>query len=265
MTAIQDMTIPIAPGQCYHIFNRGINRQAIFFIEDNYRHFMAKYKKYMFSYWDTYAWVLMPNHFHLVIKVNSVNKLIEVSNKDFIKVSQGFLTKHERLITELLELQSTENACNPDLTSFKDLLNLSSASKNNPIGQQLLLALLTWSISERFRRFLLGYAKAINKQQKRTGSLFQKPFRRKEISSDKALINTICYVHHNPIHHNFMNSYEHFHWSSYNSYFNGDKVSNSLNGAINVFGGLDKMKAQHKVYRTQYKVKVDQANLELES
>jgi putative transposase len=57
----------------------------------------------------------------------------------------------------------------------------------------------------------------INKQQNRTGSLFQKPFRRKHIAIGSDLKKVATYIHHNVIHHNYASYFDAYPLSSYNS------------------------------------------------
>ncbi len=38
---------PLEPGKYYHIYNRGNNRENIFFEERNYHYFMQLYAKYI--------------------------------------------------------------------------------------------------------------------------------------------------------------------------------------------------------------------------
>lgn len=56
----------------YHIYNRGNNRQPVFFNEANYRYFLNKCHLYLKPVSEIFAWCLMPNHFHFLIEV--VNK-----------------------------------------------------------------------------------------------------------------------------------------------------------------------------------------------
>ena len=51
----------------YHVYNRGNNRQRIFFRPGNYIYFLGKVKKYLVPRCDILAWCLMPNHFHFLI------------------------------------------------------------------------------------------------------------------------------------------------------------------------------------------------------
>jgi len=63
------ITTPLTPNKFYHIYNRGINSCNIFKEPANYEHFLGLYQKYINPIAETYAWVLMPNHFHLLVKI----------------------------------------------------------------------------------------------------------------------------------------------------------------------------------------------------
>ncbi|MEJ7611792.1 MAG: hypothetical protein WKF88_11490 [Ferruginibacter sp.] len=60
---------PLSEGHYYHIYNRGINSEDIFKEENNYSFFLEQYKKYCFGIFDTFAYALMKNHFHLLVFV----------------------------------------------------------------------------------------------------------------------------------------------------------------------------------------------------
>ncbi|MDZ7742836.1 MAG: transposase [Bacteroidota bacterium] len=64
-------------GNYYHIFNCGINHCNIFKEQGNYEYFLKLYSKYIDPVADTYAWVLMPNHFHFLVRVKSIEDLKE--------------------------------------------------------------------------------------------------------------------------------------------------------------------------------------------
>lgn len=53
--------------QFYHIYNRGNNKQKIFFEEKNYDHFIEMCNKFIFPRCQPLAWCLMPNHFHFLV------------------------------------------------------------------------------------------------------------------------------------------------------------------------------------------------------
>ena len=60
---------PLVGGKYYHIFNRGINRNIIFFIPKNYDYFLSLCKRYLDDCVEVLAYSLLPNHFHFLIKI----------------------------------------------------------------------------------------------------------------------------------------------------------------------------------------------------
>lgn len=54
----------------YHVYNRGNNRQQIFFSRENYLFFLRKLEALVLPHCDLLAYCLMPNHFHLLIHAN---------------------------------------------------------------------------------------------------------------------------------------------------------------------------------------------------
>src|SRR5690606_7767576 len=68
--------------------------------EENYLFFLRKYKLYLSKYIDTYAYCLMPTHFHLLIKVKEDETkmdLITVAFKNFfISYVKSFNKKYAR-------------------------------------------------------------------------------------------------------------------------------------------------------------------------
>jgi len=53
----------------FHIFNRGVNKGLIFFSDRNYRFFIDRMQSYLKPNSEVLAFCLMPNHFHLLVKV----------------------------------------------------------------------------------------------------------------------------------------------------------------------------------------------------
>lgn len=65
---------PLLYGQFYHIYTRGNNRENIFIEKDNYTHFLALYSKYIQPIADTYAYCLLRNHFHILVRIKDSEK-----------------------------------------------------------------------------------------------------------------------------------------------------------------------------------------------
>ncbi|MEM6524544.1 MAG: transposase [Bacteroidota bacterium] len=66
------------PGELYHVYNRGNNQQNIFFNNSNYQFFLRKIKNELTKYCDIVAYCLMPNHYHLLIKVSDETQDSEI-------------------------------------------------------------------------------------------------------------------------------------------------------------------------------------------
>ncbi len=62
-------------GKYYHIYNRGNNGQNIFFDYENYIFFLNRYDQYLSAFYDTIAWVLLRNHFHLLIYIKPAEEI----------------------------------------------------------------------------------------------------------------------------------------------------------------------------------------------
>jgi REP element-mobilizing transposase RayT len=142
--------IPLISGYYYHIYNRGNNGENLFIEERNYYYFLRLYTHYIFPIADTYAYCLMKNHFHLLIRIQPQ----DLSNFDCSK-------------------------------PFSNLFN--------------------------------AYTKALNQTYHRTGSLFERPFKRILVDSDSYFIHLVSYIHRNPQKHGFTDNFRTYPYSSYHT------------------------------------------------
>ncbi len=82
---------------CYHLYNRGNNKDLIFFDDENYSYFLNQFKKHVLPFCDVFAYCLMPNHFHFFIRVTNKD-LFERGLKDFfISFSKAINKKYNRV------------------------------------------------------------------------------------------------------------------------------------------------------------------------
>ena len=65
-------TVPFIPGHYYHIYNKAVTDNKLFIEEKNYHFFISKIKKYLLESADILAYCLMPNHYHLLIQVKTI-------------------------------------------------------------------------------------------------------------------------------------------------------------------------------------------------
>ena len=145
----------------YHIYNRGNNKQTIFFNRENYIYFLNKVNRYIFPCCDILSWCLMPNHFHFLIH----------ANEETVKII-----------------------------------------KENPIKIN--------ALTEGFRLLLSSYTQGINKQEQRTGNLFQQKTKFICVSegSEHYGYTVFQYIHQNPFKANLVKRLEDWEFSSFADY-----------------------------------------------
>jgi REP element-mobilizing transposase RayT len=78
---------PLENGKYYHVYNRGINSGILFKENSNYEHFIKLYDLHIESIAETYAWCLMKNHFHFLIRIKDAE---EIKTENKILPSQSF-------------------------------------------------------------------------------------------------------------------------------------------------------------------------------
>ena len=66
---------PLAYDTYYHIYNRGNNGENLFKQERNYPYFLRLYAKHIEPIVDTFAYCLLPNHFHLLVRIKSEEEI----------------------------------------------------------------------------------------------------------------------------------------------------------------------------------------------
>ena len=88
---------PLESGSYYHIYNRGVNCENIFREERNYAYFLRLYTRHIAPVAETFAYCLLRNHFHLLVRIreylqtDAVLKTASVSER--VPVSPAFASK----------------------------------------------------------------------------------------------------------------------------------------------------------------------------
>jgi len=217
------------PDKFYHVYNRGNNRQDIFFEEANYRYFLDKYVYYLNNLVDTFAYCLMPNHFHLLIRPKALKDISEVSQKTF-EVSKH--TSEVFKTSEVLEVSETS-----EVSKTSDVLQ----TPLNPIDKA-------------FRDFMISYVKSINKRFDRTGSLFQPKCKKKLIETDQHFTWLINYIHYNPVNAGLCKSADQWEFSSYNLIINNQPTFIRRDEILNICGNKEQFIDFHKTILDKEKI-----------
>ena len=68
-------TTPLEHGKFYHIYNRGNNRQDVFKAIGDYQLFLNKWREFIYPVAKTFAYSLLPNHFHALVQIREKEDL----------------------------------------------------------------------------------------------------------------------------------------------------------------------------------------------
>ena len=172
---------PFLPDQYYHFYNRGNNRQAVFFERDNYLYFLRRIKTYLSGSMDVLAYCLMPTHYHLLVRVKPQPQTSEFS-------------KNSEVLAAASILQQTSEV-------FKT--------------SEVSAAAASHQVSLAMQKFSISYTKAINKRFARVGALFQGQFRGKPVQNYAHLLSLCVYIHANPVKDGLVASPEDWEYSNY--------------------------------------------------
>ncbi|MDW3209682.1 MAG: hypothetical protein R8N23_07440 [Reichenbachiella sp.] len=101
-------------------------------------------------------------------------------------------------------------------------------------------------LSLQFAHFFNGYSQAINKQEKRTGKLFELPFRRVAVADNSYFTRLIYYIHANPERHRLVDDFKIYRYSSYMSHLSHKSTRLQRDKVLEWFGGVKLYKKFHQ-------------------
>ena len=174
---------PLEYGKYYHIYNRGINSAPLFKEQDNYEFFLRLYDLHISPMAETFAWCLMNNHFHFLVRIK----------------------------------EYAENTSTKPIHPSKSFSNLFNA-----------------------------YTKGFNKKNTRHGPMFERPFRRKEITNEQYLLNAILYIHNNPVNHKVCEHPIQYPWSSYLTCITEIPIKIERTKVLSYFDDVENFKYLHQ-------------------
>ncbi|MGO3181302.1 MAG: transposase [Aequorivita sp.] len=109
--------------------------------------------------------------------------------------------------------------------------------------------------SKQFSHFFNAYTQAINKRHHRTGSLFEKNFKRKLVATEDYFKKLIFYIQNNPVHHGFCHSLTEYPWSSYGSVISKKPTKLRRDRIIELFDDIENFKYYHSTSHDLGKVR----------
>jgi len=103
--------------------------------------------------------------------------------------------------------------------------------------------------SKQISHLMNSYTRYINRKKNRSGTLIEGPFKRIRIVDELNLLNLICYIHRNPIHHNIVKNYPEYPYSSFHDYTKKRESFIEIDQVISRFGGMENFKQAHAEFR----------------
>ena len=213
----------LTPNQCYHIFNHANGFENLFVDEENYRFFLEKYKKHISPIAETYAYCLLPNHFHLVIRI-----------------------RQQEVIEALMRKENKSNYSDSSI-------NFSKVSNFGKVNTGIGIEKIEYFLSKQFANLFSCYTQSFNKVNNRRGSLFLKNFKREPIDNKEYFFNTIIYTHRNPIHHAFCSNYGDWSYTSFCEITENKSQIIETDKLIRMFGDTNNFIDQHEQSAEKFK------------
>lgn len=204
-------------GKFYHIYNHAVGKLDLFKDAQNYEHFLSLYDKYISPVADTYAWVLMKNHFHVMVRI-----------------------KEEKEVGFYKNLNSDRSA---DSVRFQTTTDLSEFGEPERVDAEKLKQPI---VSRHFSHLFNAYSRYLNNLHQTTGALFERPFKRKLIDTDEYLRQVILYIHNNPVLHGFCSHPLEYPWSSYLTCTSDKATKLKRDEVIAWFGGKTNCEEEHR-------------------
>lgn len=193
-----DYLAELHAGHFYHIYNRTNNKEPLFCSNQNRKLFLNRCERYLKAYLYTYAYCLLDNHFHMLVRIRSVAEVFD-------------------------HIQKLEE---PDRTTAeKQFLEM---SKDEGTVHKVL--------ERQFTRLFTSYAMSFNKIWQRSGNLFHRPFKRVEVQNESHFTNLIRYIHTNPVKHGLTDDFIFYPWSSYQAFLSDGPTNLERNDVLECFG-----------------------------
>lgn len=197
--------------------------------------------------------LLFDTYYHIYNRGNNrENIFVEERNYEY------FLKLYEKHITPVADtfaycLLRNHFHVNMRTESEEEIINSRKVSETFRESQRK--ALRPDYVSNQFSNFFNAYAKSINKAYGRTGSLFQHPFGRVPITSDRQFWNVIAYIHQNSQKHKFVQDFRDWKYSSYGIMLAEKKTIIKRDEVMNWFGTREDYLWLHKQWVTDAQAK----------
>ncbi len=130
----------IEAGAIYHIYNRGNNKENIFFEEKNYGYFLQLFSKYILPIADVYSYCLLKNHFHFLLRIKDYEELEKNKKTNPSQQFSNLFNSYTKSVNKMYERSGSlfqEHLKRKRVDNEKYLIQLISYIHLNPIKHKL--------------------------------------------------------------------------------------------------------------------------------
>ncbi|MEZ4891474.1 MAG: hypothetical protein R2778_00455 [Saprospiraceae bacterium] len=143
----------------------------------------------------------------------------------------------------MFRVKTVDDFRSKNLPGLQDLEDLVTRGDNIAVEKAI-----SNTVSNQFRLFFLSYAKAINKQEGRVGSLVPQNFIRLHVSGLQHCKTVVQYIHSNPQLHDLCGDFSDWKDSSYLSLLSNHETLLQREAILNWFCGKEAFQKAHKDY-----------------
>ncbi len=202
---------------CYHVMSRTVNGEFLFGKTEKEAFRRMMWRMAQFSGVEIFTYVLMDNHFHILLKVPDKAKWL---GKFETKVGESTGTGEERLLTHLSSVYSKAflQQLRNELKSFRERGMNEAAEKVLQRFKDRFcdVSLFVKELKERFSRWF-------NKQNARRGTLWMDRFKSVCVDGEAALATMAAYIDLNPVRAGIVEDPMLYEWSGYGEAAGGSK------------------------------------------
>jgi putative transposase len=199
---------PFLPNNYYHIVFKAVDEIRLFKQARDHNIFLERFNFFTADFIDTWAYCMLNNHVHFIVKVKSKEEIIKnvlaiVDEKRTLSM-QKFLTNsnEEIFLDEMIERQ--------------------------------------------MNRFMVSYVNLYKRNYNHHGGMFQSPFKRLAIHDESYLQQAIIYVHANTVKHNLPYNFKDYECCSYKKIVSSNETDVTYKAVIEFFGGKEKFELLHE-------------------
>lgn len=201
------------PEKFYHVIAKSVDGVKLFANDENKSFFLKRFTFYIPNFADVYAYCLLDNHIHYLVRPKPVKEIEHYLNN----LNKESLTRTQKKFIE-----------NIPVFDFNEL------------------------IETQFNYLFVSYVRSFNKVYHRKGGMFNTPFRCIKMQNDFHFSQLVIYIHANPLKHGLIKDFTQYQWSSYKAIISSGHTLVKRDEVLEWFGGRQNFIETHRIQSDFY-------------